>query len=149
MPDIAVLWNIADGRGDWAMAGLQVRTGQDLETAVLVSLFTDRAAQPGDVIPDASSNRRGWWGDATLGSRLWLLERAKKTDDIPARARAYIVEALQWLIDDGVAAGVDATVQWQNAPTPAQGLLAARIVITQPDGSQAALAYQWVWQGIG
>jgi hypothetical protein len=44
-----------------------------------------------------------------IGSRLWLLHRTKSDNTLPARARGYILEALQWLLDGGVVGGVDAT----------------------------------------
>ena len=56
--------------------------GDDLITALTVSLFTDRRAADDDELLDGSDDRRGWWGDnaaAPLGSRLWMLERSKRT----------------------------------------------------------------------
>ena len=73
-------------RGDLA-------TGDDLETAVLISLFTDARALPDDEIDDPS-DPRGCWIDAfegRLGSRLWELRRQKMIPgllaDCPAKGR--------------------------------------------------------------
>lgn len=86
-----------------------------LQTAVVLSLLCDRTASESDV--PAGEDRRGWWADAfaqnqsdKFGSRLWLLAREKRTPETTMRARSYIIEALQWLIDDGLATAVDATV---------------------------------------
>jgi phage gp46-like protein len=107
-PNLTFDWRIADG--DLASDG-------GLDTAVAISLWTDRLANADDVIPDGSGDRRGWWGDAYLpllasgapdhmGSRLWLLGRALQILQTAQAAQAYCQEALQWLIDDGVAASV-------------------------------------------
>lgn len=116
---------------DLAVDGYDLATEDGLRTAVIVSLFTDRRAEPDDEIPDGSGDRRGWWADPTLGSRLWLLARAKETPDTLARARAYAIEALQWLVDDGVATAVDVTAEWAR-----RGVLGLRIAITLADRSR-------------
>lgn len=129
------------------MVGPLLATGSDLSTAVLISLFTDRIAAPDDVIPDGSNDPRGWWGDSgntvLIGSRLWLLQRAKQTQETLQRANDYIVEALQWLIDDGVVAKFDILVEWTQASE-----LGAQVVAYKQDGSTVATAYTSVWKGI-
>lgn len=146
--DIATLWSPDLGRGDWAVAGPALQDGGDLATAVLISLFTDRSANPGDVIPDGTTDRRGWWGDEgedhPIGSRLWLLDRAKQTNETLARAKDYMAEALQWLIDDGVAASIDIYAEWTR-----RGTLGAQITVHQPGKSApTTLSFAWAWQGI-
>ncbi|WP_194790119.1 phage GP46 family protein [Pseudomonas sp. UFMG81] len=77
-----------------------------LERAVLISLFSWRRAAPDDPLDD--EQRHGWWGDSfpdvaddRIGSRLWLLQRVKLTEQTRRDAEFYAREALQWLIDDG------------------------------------------------
>ena len=98
----------------------------DLTTAILISLLTDRRADPDDELPeyvqDADlfpADRRGWAGDALppvvgdrIGSRLWLLARAKQTEETRQQAIENSHEALQWLIDDGHALKIDITAEW-------------------------------------
>ena len=148
MPDIATIWDPANGRGDFVVVGPDLQSGSDLETAVLISLFTDRRADPGDVIPDGSGDPRGWWGDSFLprpiGSKLWLIDRAKQTDQTLTRAKDYAQDALQWLVDDGIAGSVDVAASW-----PAPGFLGLRIVIRQGPGADPVnLNYQWAWSGV-
>lgn len=112
---------------DLALSGYDLTTEDGLRTAVIISLFTDRRAEADDEIPDGSDDRRGWWA-GSLGSRLWLLARAKEMPDTLARARAYAIEALQWLIDDDVATAVDVTAEWAR-----RGVLGLRVVITLAD----------------
>jgi phage gp46-like protein len=147
MSDTTTVWNAALGHGDWKMNGAQLAAGDDLQTAILISLFTDRMAAESDSIPDGTTDPRGWWADAgetvPIGSRLWLLDRAKKTQETLQLAYDYIVEALQWLIDDGVVAKFDVLVEWTRT-----SMLGAQIVAYRNDGSTSATAYTWAWQGI-
>lgn len=138
MSDIATIW---DGtRGDYQQVGAGISSGSDLATAILISLFTDRRAGADDVVPDGSGDPRGWWGDPTMGSRVWLLERAKRTQATIQAAKGYIEEALQWLIDDDVVAGFQIDVEW-----PPGAALHARVVALRNDGTRDAMKFTWVW----
>lgn len=105
---------------DWLLADGDLATDQGLKTAVIISLFSNRLAAADDELPDGSSDRQGWWGDMPIdgdtpdlsGSRLWLLKRAKATPETAARAQRYCLEALQWLLDDGVAQSLDVATSW-------------------------------------
>ena len=85
-----------------------------LESAIVISLFCDRQANGDDPLPDGAVHRCGWWADAharvdgdLIGSRLWLVAREKVQASVLLRAREFAREALQWLIDDGIARSVD------------------------------------------
>ena len=128
MSDISTLWDTT--RGDWSLLGADLVGGNDIVTAVLISLFSDREANPDDTIPDGSRDARGWWGDDgqdLIGSRLWLIDRAKKTQQTLALAKEYIEEALQWLIDDGVVSKIDVYVEWTRINT-----LGAQVTVYRP-----------------
>jgi len=144
MSDIATTWVADLSRGDWSLVGPALTSGNDLATAVVLSLFSDRQANPDDIVPDGTGDRRGWWGDMgndkPIGSRLWLLARAKQTTETLQRAQDYITEALQWLIDDGVVAKFDIGVEWTRA-----GMLGAQVVAYRSDGGSAAMNFSWVW----
>jgi phage gp46-like protein len=106
--------------GQQASRGLQ--STDPLVRAVIVSLFTWRRAQPDDELP--ASERMGWWGDTfppvagdRIGSRLWLLSRSKLLPETVARAKEYAQEALQWLVDDGIAARVEVDAERQGQST--------------------------------
>lgn len=147
MPDISTIWRPGDTRGDWAVSGADLASGSDLETAVLISLFTDRMADPDDVIPDGTEDPRGWWGDAgrdrPIGSKLWLLARAKQTEETRLRAQDYVQDALQWLTDGGIAAGVAVTAEWLRA-----GVLGISVEIVEPDRRKTVFNYQWAWKDV-
>lgn len=119
MSDITTVWDADTQHCDYVVAKGDFMSGHDVESAVLISLFTDRQAEVNDVLPDArpgaTGDRRGWWGDdpeKPMGSRLWLLNRAKAPLDVAAKAEDYAAEALQWMIDDGVVARFDIQAEW-------------------------------------
>jgi len=150
MSDIKTIWDVPNSRGDWIMAGAQLASGDDLQTAVLISLFTDRLAAADDEIPDGTQNRRGWWADQQpdgnvdlIGSRLWLIDRrVSPTTKTLNDAQNYAKEALQWLIDDGVAASIDVAASW-NAPN----FLALVVTINQTDGTKpVSFRFQLLWE---
>ncbi|VWC79184.1 tail protein [Burkholderia aenigmatica] len=145
MPDITLSWDTATNHADWVLAGADLANGNDLASAVEISVFSDREAKADDVIPDGSADRRGWWADdeVPIGSRMWLLKRAKQTTQTAQRAYDYLAEALQWLIDDAVAGRVEITTQWVR-----RGVLGARIVVIKNGAVLLDGLYVWAWEGI-
>lgn len=162
MAILALRWDAAALSGDIAAAAAD---WPDLASAVVTSLFTDRRAEPDDVLPTESglvrtplpghAARRGWWGDSEgqfdgadrgrIGSRLWLLGREKRRPDVLRRARLYAEEALAWLIDDGIAEAVEATAEFQG-----DDRLALLVVIRRglgPGGDFTA-RYDWAWRQV-
>jgi len=104
MSDISSFWDIERLVADWREGNGDLINSDDLQTAMIISLFTDRVARDDDDID--GNDRRGWWGDMgeeyNIGSRLWLLRRQKLTQTVAQKAEDYAREALQWLISDGV-----------------------------------------------
>jgi phage gp46-like protein len=146
MPDITLQWDTANNQADWVQSGSALLTGNDLESAIIISLFTDRIAAVGDVIPDGSNDPRGWWADTDvpIGSRLWLLRRSKQIPETLQKAYDYIAEALQWLLDDQVVAQFDINVQWVRT-----GMLGAQITAYKQNGTTLMTGlYTWAWNGI-
>jgi len=147
MSDISTVWFRDLAHGDWSIEDGILAQGNDLVTSVLISLFTDRIAQPDDIIPDGTTDARGWIGDlnedAPIGSRIWLLDRSKQTAETLNKAQIYIAEALTWLVDDGVVAGFEITVQWVRA-----SFLGAQIVAHKPNGDAELMNFNWAWSGI-
>jgi phage gp46-like protein len=134
---------------DVAVDNGDLATRRDLETAVILSLFTDRRAEPEDRLPDPSEGRRGWWGDTfapvqndRIGSRLWLLHREKRTRETLARAREYVQEAVAWLVDDGIANRVETAVEYDPNRLD---LIKIRIVVHRPQGLEE-YRFDHLWQ---
>lgn len=123
----------------------EMTADNSLNTAVILSLFTDRLANEDDVIPDNTDDRRGWWADAiadiehdNIGSRLWLLSREKQTTTVLRQAEEYAFEALTWLLDDGIANAVRVV-----ATNPRMSWLKLNIEIDRPDKPTARFNFLW------
>lgn len=139
---------------DWAISNGDLLADDGLFTAVAISLWTNRVANADDVLPAGDGDRGGWWGDAYLpalangqpdhiGSRLWLLGRALQTLETAQRAQAYCQEALQWMVDDGVAVSV-------TTPLPTFPRLGAMTIINtiaqqSADGTTVQRQFTSLW----
>lgn len=148
MADFKTIWRADHFIGDLAPSDEGLAIGCDLTTAILISLFTHRRAHRDDRLPDeGSQDRRGWWADIAanqpIGSRLWLLSREKQTPDTMMRAEAYAREALQWLMTDGVAAGVEVA-----ASNPRQGVLVLGVTVTRVGRQTQRLLLETPWAGV-
>jgi len=131
--------------------GQQVSPGdvyEPLIRSVIISLFTWRRANPDDELP--GTNKYGWWGDTyadtnndRIGSRLWLLSRSKLTAQTVLQAKEYAEEALQWLIDDGVAASVQVQSERWDLETLALG-----ITLTRGDKTTINIRFSNAWDYI-
>jgi len=118
-------------RGDLTIAFDDLLGEDTLETAVMLSLFTDRR--------DAESGQRGWWGDCVadvvgdkFGSRLWLLDRAKKGPTTLRLAEEYGKEALAWALEDKAATAL--TVVARYLDTSANSAIGLAVTMTLPSG---------------
>lgn len=149
MTDALLAWNDELGTADLSLVDADLTSETGLRTALIISLFSDRRARPDDVLPQVDGDPRGWWGDyvATedddqIGSRLWLLSREKQTPETAERAREYCVEALGWLLRDGVAAAVEIETSWV-----ARGVLGISVQIIRP-GGPGRERYDFVWKAL-
>lgn len=119
------------GRGDLAIARDDLAPEDTLETAVMLSLFTDAR--------DDASGARGWWGDCVadnpgdrFGSLLWTLDRATKGPQTLRLAEGYARDALAWLVADKAATQVSVTATYLPGGS-AQGI-ALEVKVTEPGG---------------
>ncbi|MBW1642525.1 MAG: phage GP46 family protein [Deltaproteobacteria bacterium] len=139
--------------GDFSFdASIQdLKSDAGLETAVIISLFTDRRAKSDDILPDSNNpDRRGWWGDLVsdiendqIGSRLWLLNREKTLESVLIKTKEYAKEALMWLIEDDVATKVEVSVE--RLGSVGQDILALLVQIYKPDGKVFPFQYEAQW----
>lgn len=156
MPDIQLFWK--EWGADAVVEGGDLGRETTLETAVILSLFLDARARDDDLLPDAvNGDRRGWWADSVVpaagrdrtGSRLWLLGREKTLPEVLRRAQDYATEALQWLIDDGVATAVQvqAFVPGKESTTGRNDTLALDIQITRTHGETNTYHFTMPYKG--
>lgn len=151
--DIKLQYDSILNEGDITCDSGDLLREEGIATAVLISLFTDRRADEDDLLDDPTE-MRGWWGDQTsadandkLGSRLWLLERATVSQKNMVKAKGYITEALQWLIDDGIAQKINVTVGRQPLINNTGEALAFSVEILKKDGNLEAFTFDDVWAG--
>jgi phage gp46-like protein len=93
-----------------------------LETPVTYSLFTNAPATDDELAAAGltrDQDNGAWWGNDFVevdgdvwGSKLWLLARAKRTDETLARAAGYATDAVAWLISDGLASKIPIVTSW-------------------------------------
>lgn len=145
MADLALRWGVASA--DLALEAGDLARDDGLETAIAISLFTDRRAEDGDPLPDGEGDRRGWWGDAVpvidgdrIGSRLWLLAREKQAATVLRRAEEYAREALAWLLEDRVADRIDVA-----AEMPRAGLLGLVVTVHRPQAEPVQYRFNHTW----
>lgn len=149
---LRIVWDNIAQEGDMAVVytvhgtALELDTSRSLDTAVLLSLFTDRTSDPDDPIPP-SSDKRGFWGDAfplvdgdRWGSRLWTLSRHKVTVDTLSTAREMCEEALQWMVDDGVVEKVVIQTSWLRNR---RGYLAILVQLFKPGQLTPQISGPW------
>jgi phage gp46-like protein len=124
-------WDTELQRADLVRDGGNLATDEGFESAVTMSLFTDRDAGCWmDAYPDVAGDK--------LGSFLLRLQRGKLTRQDAADAARYAKEALSWMLADGVAAAVDATAELVSA-----GLLGLRVSISKPGDIAPAWSGYW------
>jgi phage gp46-like protein len=140
--DIRFIWNNETQSADLVLAdgGGDLIRENGLETAIWMSIYSDRRASDDDEIDD-NDDKRGWWGDQIssfendeIGSKLWQLDRSKTNDERIEKARQFIIESLEWLLDDGVAESYDVDVQRQK--TGETETLAAKIDVLKYDSNE-------------
>jgi phage gp46-like protein len=124
------LQHTEDG-GDIEFVAGQPRMDGGIETAVYISLFTER----------------GWWGNAAgdeAGSNLESILSDTLTTKTLNTAADEIRRALEWLISDGVASSVDVTVS-------AIGVYSVllEIIISEPDAlTPTTIRYRLNWDAL-
>jgi phage gp46-like protein len=144
MSDIALK---IDGENfDVAIANGDLEMDEGLETAVALSLFCD-ARVSDEELPQGQTVKRGFWADKyssvdgdVWGSRLWTLAREKRQVAVLRKAEDFVKEALEWLVEDGVATSITATASFTAGTSNAWEIL---IVIQKPAGRTSR--YQVLW----
>jgi phage gp46-like protein len=134
-----------------ALATYSVELEDSLQTAIILSLFTDQRAGNDDRLPRNASDRRGWVGgefmaqDAAApgdewGTRLWLCYVGKAAADVLPFAEFTCRQALRWLVRDGIASRVAVAARWVGERADR---LAIRPQIYQP--GRTSPVYDVLW----
>jgi phage gp46-like protein len=91
-------YDISFTKGDFTLTN-------GLDTALLMSVFGEKRADVSEV--PTPELQRGWWGNLfndvlnyEYGSKLWLLDQARATQEKINDGVAYLQEGLNWLKED-------------------------------------------------
>ena len=140
-------YKLENGFTDILLGDRDVIQDEGLETAITISLFSDRRALDDDILPDDSGDKRGWFADGLLndndfiGSRRWLLRRSKLTEENIRKLEEYDTEALKWMIDNGVASAVTVIVVRIDMVS-----ISETITIERPEGRPQTFKYFFNWE---
>lgn len=139
---------------DWAIVNGDLAVDDGLDTAVAISLWTNRVLSPDDVPSGPGGDLGGWWGDPYLpplasgqpdyiGSKLWRWARALQTLQTAQGMQADTQQALQWMEDDGVVASV--TVPLPTFPGPGMARIVAILAQQSASGAMVNQQYTSLW----
>lgn len=139
-----------DGNADLVMIDLDIASDRGLMTAAFLSIFLDAKCEDDDTPPSGDPrDRRGWWADEFLpdegdkiGSRLWLLDRSKITNETALLAEQYTRECLAWMLADRVVSGVDVTI------TLTRERITYAIGLQRPGRDPVAFRFDHVWTNL-
>jgi len=140
----------ADGELDLDFNGSDLVLDDSTETATAISLLT--WARRGDEDPDPTpgADRMGWWGNSTLGnpgdelgSKIWLGLRSKPAPSTVQQVETWAKDSLQWMIRDGVARTVSATLKRSTPPNQDRTVLV--VVLVLPDRSEVSYNFELNW----
>lgn len=150
MSDLRIRFNGLELTGDMTIMPPGLEEDDGLETAVIISLFTDRRAPVDAQLPDDSADRRGWWGDAygddptdETGSLIWLLSRSKQTASVVQQVTDYSKAALAWMVSDGVVEKVEVF-----AEITAIEVLGWSVTIFRRNKPATRYRFEAFWQGV-
>lgn len=110
MTDKNIDWSVeknSSGDYDLVFVDGKIKEIETFDTAILMTMYEEqRASESEQPIPEL---RRGWWGNELspiegfeIGSKLWLLDQARATQNNANRAVAFARNGFQWFIEDGL-----------------------------------------------
>lgn len=144
MSGLALIWDPDAQEARLVVADAQTPDAA-LQTAVIISLFTDGLAEASDDLPDENGDRRGWWGDVLppvegdrIGGRLWLGRRGKRRAEDLRQHRERAAEALAWMVEDGVASTVTVDAAFLD-----EDGIQLLVAITRPNGQPLRFDFLW------
>lgn len=142
-----VAMNIVDNCIQLSLENGDLKVEQGLETAVIISVFSDQRVT-NEELPPGIEFKRGWWGDLfpeiegdRIGSKQWILNRSKNNLETVAQLENLVRESLQWMLDDGVASAIEVSGAIdENNPQ----LTNLAIEISRPSGGETD-RYGIIW----
>ena len=142
MSDVKIVSN-GSGSFTFNLASGALEIDEGLESAVLVSLFSDQRVPQQDAV---DGKQQGWWadifseGEDPIGSKLWTLRREKITNETITKFEVFTREALAWLVEDEVASEVEVDVESRDHS------IFLEIRISRPLGDSR---FNFLWNELG
>ena len=97
---------------------------KDIRELVLMSIGTDKGR---------------WWADKEFGSEIWKRRLTGKiTPTTVGTFRQMVLDSVQWLIDDGLASGIECEAEQQGRNT-----IAYRVTVKRPDNNTIEIKESW------
>lgn len=131
------------GQGDLATDAGGLTEDDTYQTSILISLLSQRRVDPDET--QEKSNLGGWFGDSfpdiegdQIGSKLWLLDGMKTTDDTLTKAEEWAAEALEWMKDDGITDEITVVARRVD-----QDVLDIEVFINRPDDTADVWLGTW------
>jgi phage gp46-like protein len=103
---------------------VRIEDWQDIKELVLMSIGT---------------NKGTWWANPEFGSELWLLKQTGKIDGQTAGTiRRMILEAVSWLVTDGLAKKIDCQTERAG-----KDKILYSVIIYHPNGEVKSIKEVW------
>ena len=148
--DIRLFWNNKIGEGDIQFLNGDFVTGKELETAVLLSIFTDARVQD-----FKEGDKSGWWGDLLqivedenvhiTGSKIWSVRRQKITQHIINLIKAYCYESLSWISDEGIASEINIDVNIDSVSNATEKIVVLNIQLVKSERDILNIVLEDMW----
>ncbi len=138
-------FNVGTECPDVVIENGDLKPDNGLQTAALISLFSDKRVTL-EELPAGESDRRGWWADLEsdpqddeIGSKLWRLETGGKVSNATAvELESILRDAFNWMLDDGLASVLEV-----SAARTGTNRIEGSVLIFRPNGSNIPLKFAW------
>ena len=148
MSDLA-LYRRSDGNFDLAFdeGKGDLLTSESLENVVIISIGTYARERNLGRVANLKPCVGGWWGDAldekgTLGGYLFEAFPGKLKDETAKSVERLAVEALSWMVEDGIVKNVDCVAAVSGEET-----MNVEIRLEKPTGEQIdPIIYEIKWK---
>jgi phage gp46-like protein len=151
MADLSFIFDKDKNHSDVQIVGGDFLLSDELQTAVELSIFSDRRASTDEAqrmqLGQDRLSRRGYWANGfrkvEQGSGLWLLQREKRTQETLSKAKTFCEEALGWMTRGGIAQSVTVDTSFSGSA------LIINIQLIKPDGQSSGFKFDFAWDGLG
>lgn len=140
---------------DLADGGRDLEPDGGLETAVSISIFTNKREDEETRLPGNINDKGGWWGsefsEVEIGSHLWLLRRARNRNEVLSLSEQYVKQGLQWMVDEGIAESIEVESSFSDEKTLQLNIDISRPRVSETDKFTYRYYYNWenqtAWRG--